>query len=362
MRIGLIAPPWVPVPPGRYGGTEEVVDCLARALAARGHEVTLFTVEESTCPVPRAWHYPTGVVPMGGTLAEAVHTVAAYQALADVDVVHDHTTIGPLVASALPHHGPIVLTQHATFDANARVVLEVVARRAAIVAISHAQRASAPELPVAAVIHHGIDLDMYGFGTGGGGYLLFLGRMSPDKGVHRAIQVARLAGRRLVVVTKMRDPDEHAYYEETVRPVLGPDVDLLVEPSAHERIALLQGADALINPISWPEPFGLVMAEAMACGTPVLATPYGAAPEIVDHGRTGFLVDDEQGMLEALHHLTDIDRATCRATAERRFSMGRMAADYEALYHRVSEDRRSRVLPDPAPPADHVEPEVNRAG
>jgi glycosyltransferase involved in cell wall biosynthesis len=332
MRIGLIAPPWVPVPPIRYGGTEAVIDDLARALVRNGHDVRLFTVEESTCQVPRSWYFSGVAEPMGTTVAEAAHVLAAYEALADADVIHDHTILGPLVAGRLPRLPPIVTTSHGPFTDEARVIYREIAKDAAIVAISHSQRDSAPEVPVAAVIHHGIDLEKYPYGDGAGDYVMFVGRMSSDKGVDRAIRVARAAGRPLVVVSKTREPAERDYFAASVRPLLGDDVRLLDEIPASERIALLRSAVALVNPISWLEPFGLVMAESLACGTPVLAFPNGAAPEIVDDGKTGYLCSDEAAMASALTRVDALDRRMCRYAAESRFDMARMASDYEELY------------------------------
>jgi len=335
MRIGLIAPPWLPVPPVRYGGTEQVVDDLARGLTRLGHDVRLFSIGESTCPVPRAWYFEKAGEAIGTTVPESAHVLAAYQDLADVDVIHDHTILGPLVAGRLSGLPPVVATNHGPFSAESRLIYQETAKTASIVAISHSQRASAPEVPVAAVIHHGIDLARHAYGDGDGDYLLFVGRMSPDKGVHHAIRVARRAGRRLLVISKMREHEERAYYEHEVRPLLGDDVELLDEISATERIAVMRSATAVLNPICWPEPFGLVMAEALACGTPVLAFPNGAAPEIVDDGKTGFLCTDESDMVNALSRVGSIDRRACRAAAEQRFDMARMASDHERLYERV---------------------------
>ena len=362
MRIGLIAPPWIPVPPPSYGGTEVVVDNLARGLTALGHDVRLFTVGDSTCPVTRLHYFAHPAEPMNETSAEVTHLVAAYPALADVDVIHDHTLAGPLLASVHPPGPALVVTHHGAFTPDLRRVFSVSARRAAVVAISACQAGAAGDVPIAAVIHHGIDTDVYRQGPGGGD-LLFIGRMSPDKGADRALRVAHRAGRRLVIVTKMRTADERAYFDDQVRPLLCRSDELLVEPALADRLELLRQAQALLNPIAWPEPFGLVMAEALACGTPVLAFPNGAAPEIVEDGRTGYLCPDEDAMLEALRDVPDLDRRLCRLAAERRFSMQRMAADHELLYRRLlaarDDDghddvsrRRNRPLTTAEPPPD----------
>lgn len=335
MRIGLIAPPWVPVPPPAYGGSEVVLDNLARGLQELGHEVVLFTVGQSTCPVPRKSFYRDAVEPNGpgvGVL-EAAHVLAAYEELADVDIIHDHTVLGPLLAN---RHGlnraPIVMTNHGPFTREARRIFGQIADRTAIVAISHSQARSAIGIPIAAVIHHGIDLKVYRLGPGDGDYLLFVGRMSPDKGVHRAVRIAKNAGRRLVIAAKMREPAERAYFEREVRPLLSTEDEIPCEPPLAQCVELLRGATALLNPITWPEPFGLVMIEALASGTPVLAFPNGAAPEIVEHGVTGYLCADEDAATAAVGHVADIERSRCRTAAERRFSLARMARDHERLY------------------------------
>jgi len=346
MRIGLIAPPWIPVPPPGYGGTEEVIDNLARGLAALGHDVVLFTVGESTCPVPRQWLYASPAEPMGDRFKESAHVLAAYQALAGaVDIIHDHTDLGPVLAA---RHGiarpPVVTTIHGQVTGNRRRLARA-ARHASVVAISRAHARSFGPIPVAAVIHHGIDLDVHRPGPGTGGYLLFTGRMSADKGVHRAVRVARRAGWPLVIAARIGDPGERAYFEEQVRPLLGPDDDLLAEQPLAARVDLMGHAAALLNPITWPEPFGLVMAEALATATPALAFPRGAAPEIIDHGRTGYLCHGEDEMTAAVARLPQISRRHCRAAAEQRFSQARMAADYDRLYRAILE-RPGRAAPE----------------
>jgi glycosyltransferase involved in cell wall biosynthesis len=336
VRIGLIAPAWIPVPPPAYGGTEAVLDCLARGLTEMGHDVRLFTVGESTCPVSTSFLYPTAVEPMGDVAAELAHVLSAYEALADVDVIHDHTLAGSLVTATNAVRPPVAVTHHGAFSADMRRIFAAISRRAATIAISQAQARSAGTVPIEAVIHHGIDLTRYVPGPGDGGYVLFLGRMSPDKGVHHAVRVARRAGRPLVLATKMRAPEEYAYFERAVRPLLSASVEVLIEPGLTQRIDLLQHAEALLNPICWPEPFGLVMPEAMVCGTPVLAFPNGSAPEIVEHRRTGYLCADEAEMLAALDRVSDIDRVDCSTAAQQRFSMARMAAEHDLLYRRLA--------------------------
>lgn len=334
MRVGLISTPWLAVPPLGYGGTEAVVDNLARGLHRAGHEVCLYTVGTSTCPVSRRALYRRPVAPMGNGMYEAAHVLAAYDALRDVDIIHDHTLLGPLLGRQRgAAAAPVLTTVHVRMRPEVRSILA--AAQVDVAAISHAQARSAAPLPIAAVVHHGIDLETYLSGPGGGGYLLFMGRMSPDKGVHRAIRVARRTGRRLIIVSRIREAGERAYYRNVVEPLLGPGDEPPGPRTMAERVDLMRHAEALVNPIDWPEPFGLVMAEALACGTPVLAAPNGAAPEIVDDGRTGFLCADDDEFAAAVGRIGEIDRRSCRQAAELRFSAERMTSDYLRLYSRL---------------------------
>ena len=351
MRVGLIAPPFLAVPPVLYGGTELVIDVLARGLVEAGHEVRLFTVGDSTCPVPRRWWFAHGATPIGLGEAEVTQVTAAYAALSDVDIIHDHTLVGPL-AFAGRVQAPVVVTCHSRFSAELSPAYAQIGQRALVVAISQAQRDSAPSVPVAAVIHHGLDLVQYEAGCGDGDYLLFLARMCADKGPHHAIRIARAAGRRLIVVAKMREAAEVAFFRSEVEPLLGPDVEIVAELSAPERIRLLQGASALLNPIQWPEPFGLTMIEAMACGTPVLTLRYGAAPEIVTDGVTGFLRQVPEDLVACVDQLDCLDRSKCRDEVERRFSMRRMTDDYLAVYTRALQERESGTCGRPGGPRD----------
>lgn len=338
MRIGLIAPPWVAVPPITYGGTEAVIDNLARGLVRLGHQVRLFTVSESTCPVPTDHLFARAARPIGQTVPEAAHILAAYESLADVDIIHDHTILGPLVgARAGRKTPPVVTTNHGPFTATTRPIFARIATSAAVVAISADQARRAGDVPIATVIHNGIDLDAYRPGAGAalGPHLVFVGRMSADKGVHRAVRIAHAAGRPLRIIAKMREPEEKRYYETVVRPLMSAEDEAPEELPFGDRVAVVQSAAALVDPISWPEPFGLVMAESLAMGTPVIAYPNGAAPEIVTHGRTGFLCPTEFSAAHAVARLDYIDRKACREDAENRFSLDLMARKYVALYERI---------------------------
>jgi glycosyltransferase involved in cell wall biosynthesis len=335
LRVGLIAPPWLPVPPAGYGGIETIINVLARGLAAHGHEVVLFAAADSTCPVElRSAIGPGPGVDVGGSAVEIHHAVSAYESLRDVDLIHDHTGIGPLVAFG-ERRPNVVTTNHNLFSPPYGSGFALVSRSVAVVAISAHQASTARDIAIAQVIHHGLDPDAFPIGTGDGGMLVFLGRMSPSKGPDRAIAIARAAGVPIVLAGKQHTDAEREFFEAKIRPQLGGDVSFVGELGPLDKMALLGEAAALINPISWDEPFGMVMVEALACGTPVLAFGRGAAPEIVAPGVTGFLADDDDGLIDAVKHLEELDRSACRAAVEGHFSANRMVDDYVALYDRV---------------------------
>lgn len=343
MHIGVIAPPWVAVPPPAYGGTELMIDALCSALRRAGHRVTLFSTGDSTCDVERRWLFDRGDPDrMGHVVRELRHALAAYDAFDElgVDLVHDHTLVGPFTSETRRY--PVVTTIHGPFDADLVDLYGRVADRVPIVAISHDQASRAPEgLPIAAVIHHGLELDRYPFSPTPGDHCLFLGRMSADKGVDIAIDAARQAGVPLVIAAKMREREERRFFDDVVLPLVGNGVEYVGEARFAEKVRLLGSACALLNPITWPEPFGLVMIEALACGTPVVGYAIGAAPEIIDHGRTGFLADGADGadgvdgLVAGLESLDRIERDTCRDAVCERFSSDRMAADYIETYRRA---------------------------
>jgi len=335
MKIAIVAPPWVAVPPVGYGGTEAVLDGLARGLSHAGHDVLLYTTGDSACPVPKAWVFEQAAgVGIGGAVTELRHVIHAYEAVRDYDIVHDHTLVGPVYADRFPDL-PVVTTNHGPFDGDLRDYYRAISDRVPVIAISHHQASTAREVPVAGVIHHGIDTDKFALGAGQGGYALFLGRMSPDKGVHTAIHIARRAGVPLKIAAKLREQPEHQYFEERVRPLLGGDIEFIGEVSGPTKHDLLGNALCLLNPMAWPEPFGMVMIEALASGTPVVATPCGAAPEIIEDGTTGYLRIGEEALADAVQHVGAIERAACRKSVQAGFSLEQMVAGHVALFERV---------------------------
>jgi glycosyltransferase involved in cell wall biosynthesis len=322
MRVGIIAPDELPVPPRGYGGIENMVDGLCRGLLDQGHEVTLVAAPGSRCPVPKVKITNSDPV---------IYALRAYDALAGrVDIIHDHTRAGFLIGDA--RGVPVIATNHLQFDDGNRLIYAEAARRGVgVVAISE-NHASTAGVPLIAWVHHGVDVASIPVGAGGG-YVCTLGSMLPIKGVREAILIARSAGVPLKIGAKVQSPEEQRYFYEEIKPLLNGDVEYLREVSASEKDELLGGAMALLNPIQFSEPFGMTMIESLARGTPVLATLMGAAPEIVTHGVTGFVRHHWSMMSADVARVTsDIDRATCRQVAEERFGIARMASAYLELY------------------------------
>lgn len=344
MRIGLVAGPWIPVPPPAYGGIERVVDSLARGFVAAGHDVVLAAPSDSSCPVPLVpGMRPAASAELGYTLSELSHVSRAYDGLRDVDVVHDHTLAGPLYRQR-PGEVPLAATIHGPLNPQAVDVYRAMARSSAIIAISRDQASHAPDVPVSRVIHHGMDVASVPVGSGSGGYLCFVGRSCPDKGLLEAILLARRAGMPLRLAVKMRQPDELRYFREVIEPMLGPNEDLVAEVDDAAKYALMGEALAFLNPIQWPEPFGLVMIEALATGTPVIGTRNGSAPEIVEHGRTGFLGESED-LAGFVPSAAELSRALCRSAAEQRFSEERMVREYLEVFTELLEGKGPSGVP-----------------
>jgi glycosyltransferase involved in cell wall biosynthesis len=338
MRIAIIAPPWVPIPPPAYGGTELVLDGLARGLVAAGHEVVLFATGDSHSPVPTRWVFDRAVgVECMSPVAELRQVINGYAATRDCDIVHDHTVAGPMYARSIGRSG-VVTTNHGPFDSELYDLYRDIGCDVPIIAISRSQASLAGEVRVATVIHHGIDVDAVPFGRGDGGYAVAIGRMHASKGIDAAARIARSIGMPLRIAAKQREPAEREYFEHCVKPLLGHGVEYVGEVGGVDKLHLLGDATCLLNPIAWPEPFGMVMIEALAAGTPVVATPCGAVPEIVDDGVTGYIRRSEVDLAEAVLKVEDLSRDACRAAAAARFSIQRMAADhvrfYESITHR----------------------------
>jgi glycosyltransferase involved in cell wall biosynthesis len=335
VKIAVLGPVWFPVPPVGYGGIEWIVSLLAEGLVRAGHDVTLFASGDSATAAELSAVFPEAPSELIGTTGpELRHALACYERAAEFDIVNDHSgplaaALGAAVATPVVHtvHGPLTGADGDLYASLARVAPGV-----GLISLSLNQRRPQPDLPWLANCPNALDLGAYPVRAERGEYLLFLGRMSPEKGCHRAIEVAREAGLPLRIAGKMREPAEREYFEAYVAPELGDGVEYLGETSHGKKVALLQNARATLFPIEWEEPFGLVMIESMACGTPVLATRRGAVPEVIEHGRSGVIVDDYREMAAALAEADRLEPLECRRWAEERFSAERMVRDYEAAY------------------------------
>ena len=333
-----MAPVWFPVPPTGYGGIEWVVSLLADGLVDSGHDVTLFASGDSRTKAELEAVFPEARPgEIGLTAVELRHALAAYERADEFDVLNDHSgplaaALGGLVSTPVVHtvHGPLDGVAEASYRAIAGLSPGV-----GLISLSLSQRKPAPDLPWVGNCANALDLDAYPFHAPRGDYLLYLGRLSPDKGAHRAIEVARRAGVPIKLAGKKRERAEQAYFDEVVQPLLGDGVEYLGETTHATKVALLRDARATLFPIDWEEPFGLVMIESMACGTPVIATRRGAVPEVVEHGRSGVVVDDYAEIVDAIAAADAIPSGESRRSVEERFSPARMVAAYEAAFERV---------------------------
>jgi glycosyltransferase involved in cell wall biosynthesis len=336
LKIAVVAPPWFAVPPTGYGGIELVVSLLADGLAEAGHDVTLFASGDSLTKGKLAAVFPTAPSELiGRSLPDLRHTLACYERADEFDVINDHTgmlgaALGGLVDTPVLHtvHGPLDIRE--AQEVYGRIAK--VAPRVGLISISENQRKPMPDLPWAATIPNAIDLSIYPCKPHPGEYLLFLGRMSPDKGAHRAIAVAMGLGVPLKIAGKRREVKERQYFAEFVEPHIGHGVEYLGEVTHGEKVELLQDARATLFPIEWEEPFGLVMIESMACGTPVIATRHGAVPEVIEDGRSGIIVETYRKMGDALEAADALDPIECRRYVEERFAPERMVEDYVVAY------------------------------
>ncbi len=333
LRIALVAPPWLPVPPDGYGGTERVVALLADGLVAAGHEVVLFAAPGSRSRAEVVTPLAACPTYIGSAWGDEVfHVLSAMLDRDRFDVVHDHTGLGPALAAMTGDGPPVVHTLHGQWTPENRRLFDRVHDRVALVAISAAQRRGNPSVAYAATVHNGIDLAAHPVGTVKDDYLVFVGRISPEKGPEVAVEVARRVGLPLVMIVKRGEPEEQVYWDEVVAPRLRGDELVLEQPPHSVKVSLLARARAALCPIDWPEPFGLVLAEALACGTPVITRPLGAAPEIVTDGETGFLCHTVDEMVAAVARTPEIRPRACRTAVEARFSGAAMVAGYLDVY------------------------------
>jgi glycosyltransferase involved in cell wall biosynthesis len=350
MKIAQIAPLAESVPPRGYGGTERIVSYLTEELVRQGHEVTLFASGDSRTAAQLVPCSPTSLrmdaevrdhVPYHLCLLEEVRRRAA-----DFDVLHFHIDLFqfPLLCEI---GVPALTTLHGRLDLPDLLPFYRLFRDAPLVSISDAQRLPMPPVAWEATVHHGIPENLLSFNPTPRGYLAFLGRISPEKRPDRAIEIAARAGMPLKIAAKI-DAVDQDYWTAKIDPLVRnrPDVEFIGEIGDADKVGFLGGATALLFPIDWPEPFGLVMIEAMACGTPIIAFPNGSVPEVVEDGVTGFLADDIEAASRLVSRAAALDRRKIRARFEERFTARRMADDYVAIYAQLM----SRTWP----PADRL--------
>jgi glycosyltransferase involved in cell wall biosynthesis len=339
MRIAMIAPLMESVPPPLYGGTERVVSVLSETLVRRGHQVTLFASGDSVTHaklVPCCRHALRLDTEVRDPLAFTVAQLGeVYQQAASFDIIHNHNDYYAFPAARMART-PTVTTTHGRLDLPEYRRVYQAFREQPLVSISHAQRAPVPDANWVSTVYNGIEINNYHYRSEPGDYLLFLGRISPEKRPDRAIEIARDVGMRLIIAAKV-DATDRDYYEHAIKKQIASSslIEFVGEVNEQEKDALLGGAYAYLFPIDWPEPFGLTMVEAMATGTPVIATSVGSVEEIVVDGVTGFLCRSFHDMVEAVERVGSIDRHTCRAHVERHFSPDVMAAGYESVYRRL---------------------------
>ena len=340
MRIAVLAPCWFPVPPLGYGGIEWVVSLLADGLVDTGHDVTLFASGDSHTKANLAYaHAAAPSEWIGRSFWELRHVLHCFERADEFDVINDHS--GPLAATlGAAIDTPVVHTVHGPLEGEPGLLYDQVAAVApdtALVSLSMNQRKPRPNLNWIANCPNALDLSVYPFRPYRGDYLLFLGRLSPEKGAHRAVAVAMEAELPLKIAGKMREPKEREYFAELVEPHLGDGIEWLGEVSHGQKVELLQHARATLFPIEWEEPFGLVMIESMACGTPVIATSRGAVPEVIEHGRSGIVVDDYRLIPAALEEADRLDPRELRRYVDERFSPLRMVRNYSKAFRLAAE-------------------------
>jgi glycosyltransferase involved in cell wall biosynthesis len=349
MRIAQVAPLYESVPPRLYGGTERVVSYLTEELVALGHEVTLFATGDSRTGARLVSVYPEALRLAAHPVDDVALSVLMLEEVArqadQFDLIHSHLEYLhlPILARASV---PVLTTPHGRLDQPHWPMLARSFPDAPLASISDSQRAPIPDARWVGTVHHGLPEDAYRASSwASGGNLLFLGRLSPEKRVDRAIEIAGRAGLPLRIAAKVGEPDR-PYFEEVVRPLLrAPHVEFLGEVDEEQKEVLLREAVALLFPIDWPEPFGLVLIEAMACGTPVIAFRHGSVPELVEDGATGAIVQTLDDAVGAVERVAQLDRRAIRARWEERFTARRMACEYLALYEQLLAGRRSETRP-----------------
>jgi glycosyltransferase involved in cell wall biosynthesis len=335
-NLAFTLPPWLELPPQAYGGIESLVSSLIETLIERGHTIFMVGVgaNGTTAHFRRTFEEPQWDR-LGQALPEVVHAALGCRHInqLDVDLVHDHSLAGPLTAPG--RKVPTVVTAHGPCVGDMASYYQAVSDYANMIAISDSQRRLAPRVSWVGTVHNAVNADDYPVRRDKDDFLLYISRMSPDKGAHLAIDAARSVGRRIVLAGKTNEPVEQEYFEAEIRHRLGSDAEFVGTADLETKKELYSKACCLVFPIRWDEPFGLVMIEAMACGTPVVALNRGSVPEVVVDGVTGFVRDDPSELTDAINMVDGIDPVACRRHVEQNFDMTAMAVGYERAYAQV---------------------------
>jgi len=348
LKIGLLAPFEEPVPPRKYGGTELVVYNLAEELTRLGHDVTLFASRDSTTSAKLYPCVDKAIRVLPEARNQVTRTALNYLGLAKAvveirnnhfDIIHNHFGWQLLLLKDLIDF-PIVTTLHGTLLEPTEQYMHGIFKKGPFISISNAQRRHGPNFEYVATVYNGIQLERFEFNDKPDNYLLFLGRMNPQKGPEYAIQIAKQTKQKLIIAGKI-DPVDQAYFEQTVKPLINNKQIVFVGEVGHsKKVALLKRAKALLSPIQWDEPFGLTNIEAMAYGTPVLTIGRGSLPEIIEDGVTGYLCKTVKDIAAKVPYIDKLDRVACRQAVEKKFSARQMALNYVAAYERVIGQQR----------------------
>ncbi|MEU0970028.1 glycosyltransferase family 4 protein [Streptomyces sp. NPDC005917] len=334
LNIAMVAPPWYELPPTGYGGIESVVADLVDGLSARGHTITLIGAGRHRTRASRfvpVFDEPPSLR-IGEPMPEVLHAAAAAEVIDDLaaDLVHDHCLAGPLTARC--RTTPTIVTAHGPVTGEPGEYLHRLGNTIELVSISNAQQRLNPALNWVGTVYNAIDVNTFPFREVKGDFVLFIGRFNPDKAPHLAIDAAQAAGRRIVLAGKVSEPAEKAYFEAQIAPRLGRDVTYVGQADANFKRELFAEARCLLFPVRWDEPFGMVMIEAMACGTPVVAFRRGSVPEVVADGVSGIIVDTPEELPAAIEAAERLSPAACRAHVQANFDVPAMTIGYENVY------------------------------
>ncbi len=340
MKIAVIAPVWIPVPPEGYGGIERVLKLLVDELVEMGQQVTLFAAGGSQTTADQVIYFQDAPTQhMGDLIYDAIHVGSAFRdiAQADFDVIHDNSGfLGPAFASLMSQ--PVVHTLHGPFNSDVSMFYAAFRDSCYYVGISKRQQETGPELNYLGVVPNAVETQELRYIGEKDDYLVNVGRICEAKGTEEAVLLAKEKGKRIILAGKIDPGCDREYFETRIQPLLdGKSAVYLGEVSQEEKVAILSRAQAFLFTIQWEEPFGLVMAESLACGTPVLATRLGAAPEVIEHGVTGFLADSPEELASYIDRVDELDPLICRREAERRFSPHVMAQSYLDIYNQAIE-------------------------